>query len=172
MNALKARDHSHLAAGEAFVERRGVDALNARRAVGVAGANRDLPALPGAGRNAHLLKHEGEQTGRHLLAGRHHRVVLAGVVELGAVVDPPDEFVGLAGHGGDHDGHLMASLHLAAHVRRHVADALNVGDGRAAEFHHQSGHVPRSLRRENPWGFGGMERRGEVAARRPCKGRV
>ena len=53
---------------------------------------------------------------------------------------PGDQLVGLAGHGRDHDGDLVAGVDLALHVARDVADALDVGDRRAAEFHHQTGH--------------------------------
>ena len=47
---------------------------------------------------------------------------------------PGDEFVGLARHGRDHDGDVVAGLDLAFDVARGVADAVDVGDGRAAEF--------------------------------------
>ena len=34
----------------------------------------------------------------------------------------------------------MAGVDLALDVARDVADALDVGDRRAAEFHHEAGH--------------------------------
>ena len=49
---------------------------------------------------------------------------------------PADQLVGLAGHRGDHDGHVMAGIDLALHMLRDVANAVDIGDGRAAEFHH------------------------------------
>ena len=47
----------------------------------------------------------------------------------------------------DHDRHLMACTHLAFDMPRDVADALHIGNGGAAELHHQPGH--NSLRA--PW---------------------
>ena len=44
------------------------------------------------------------------------------------------------GHGRDHDRHLVAGVDLALDVARDVADALDVGDRRAAELHHQKRH--------------------------------
>ena len=63
-----------------------------------------------------------------------------GVVQRRGLAAPGDELVGLAGHGRDHDGDLVAGVDLALDVARDVADAVDVGDRRAAEFHHQPGH--------------------------------
>jgi hypothetical protein len=38
---------------------------------------------------------------------------------------------------------MMASGHFALHMARDIFDALDIGDGSAAEFHDQTGH--RSL---------------------------
>ena len=100
-----------------------------------AGLDRDLPALPGAGLNAQGLQGDGQQAGRDLLAGGDHGVIFAGVVQGGRLRTPADQFIGLAGHGGDDHGHVMASVHLALDVVRNIADAVYIGDGRAAEFH-------------------------------------
>ena len=54
---------------------------DARRAVAAVGADRDLPALPGARLDADVLQGDRQQPGRHLLAGGDHRVVFAGIVE-------------------------------------------------------------------------------------------
>jgi hypothetical protein len=35
----------------------------------------------------------------------------------------------------------VASIDLALHMARDILDALNIGDGRAAEFHDQTGHL-------------------------------
>ena len=125
---------------------RAVDLLDARRAMGVVGADRDLPALPGAGIDAHRLQRDGQKAGRHLLAGRDDRVVFARIVEgrlaprPWRILHPADQLVGLAGHGGDDDRDLVAGIDLAFDVAGHIADAVEVGDGRAAEFHHDAGH--------------------------------
>ena len=53
---------------------------------------------------------------------------------------PGDQLVGGAGHGRDDDGHLVAGVDLALDVARDIADALDVGDRRAAEFHDHGRH--------------------------------
>ena len=50
---------------------------DARRAMGVIGFDRNLPALPGARRHAHFLKDDGQQAGGDLFAGGDHRVIFA-----------------------------------------------------------------------------------------------
>jgi hypothetical protein len=50
------------------------------------------------------------------------------------------ELIGHARHGRDHDGYIIAGVDLALDVARHVADAVEIGDRRSAEFHHQSSH--------------------------------
>jgi hypothetical protein len=34
----------------------------------------------------------------------------------------------------------MAGIDLTLHMPRDVADTVNIGDGRAAEFHHEAAH--------------------------------
>ena len=85
-----------------------VDAVDAGRAVRAVGAQRDLPACPGARLDADLLQRDGQQAGGDLLAGRHHGVVFARVVQRRQRLAPADELVGDAGHGGDHHGDLVA----------------------------------------------------------------
>ena len=113
---------------------------DARHAVRVVGDDGDLPALPGARLHAHRLQHDGEQAGRHLLAGGDDGVVLARIVQGRGLAHPGDQLVGGAGHGRDDDGHLVAGIDLALDVARDVADALDVGDRRAAEFHDHERH--------------------------------
>ena len=85
----------------------GVDAPDARLAVGVVGADRDLPAQPGARLTPSVLQRDRQQAGGHLLAGRDHGVVFARVVQRAMpICVPVDELVGRAGHGGDHDRDL------------------------------------------------------------------
>ena len=57
-----------------------------------------------------------------------------------AAARPGDELVGRSGHGRDHDRDLVAGIDLALDVARDVPDALDVGDRRAAELHHQPCH--------------------------------
>ena len=108
------------------------------------GADRHLPAEPGAGVDAHVLQDDGEEPRRHLLAGGDHGVVFAGVVQDGGGAAERHELVGLPRHGRDDDRDLVAGIDLAPHVARHVADAVEVGDGGSAEFHHETGHAVES----------------------------
>ena len=39
----------------------------------------------------------------------------------------------------------MAGVDLALHMARNVADTLDIGDGRAAEFHHETAHDDRRI---------------------------
>ena len=99
-----------------------------------------MPALPGTGVDAHAFKHDGEQSGGDLFAGRHHRVVFARVMQHRRLPAPLDQLIGGAGHGGDDDGDVIAGVDLALDVARHVADAVEIGDRGSAEFHHQPSH--------------------------------
>ena len=38
------------------------------------------------------------------------------------------------------DGDIMTGIHLALHMMRDVADTLDIGDRRAAEFHDEAAH--------------------------------
>ena len=141
VQALEAGDHRDLAALlEAGDQLAAVDGEDARRAVRVGGDDRKLPALPGAGVDADAFQHDREQPGGDLLAGGDHGVVFAGVVQGGGVAAPAHQLVGLAGHGGDHDGDLVAGVDLALDVLRDIADSVEIGDRGSAEFHHQAGH--------------------------------
>ena len=126
---------------------------DARGAMGGVGMQGDLPALPGPGPDAQGLQHEREQSRGDLLARGHHRVVFAPVIlgrglgpvllpllEAPGLLDPGHELIGMAGHGRDHDGASMAGVGLALHMRGDVADPVDIGDRRAAEFEHQKRH--------------------------------
>ena len=104
----------------------------------VVGQERDLPALPGAGAEPHVLEHQCEQAGGDQLARGDDGVIFRVVEMRACLLAPGDELVGLAGHGGHDDRDLMARVDLAFDVPRDIADALDIGDRRAAEFHHQT----------------------------------
>jgi hypothetical protein len=57
------------------------------------------------------------------------------------VAAPVHQFVGLAGHGRHDDGDIVTGVDFALDVARDVADSVDIGDGRAAEFHHEAAHV-------------------------------
>ena len=97
--------------------------------------------------NAHRLQTDRQDAARHLLARGHDGVVFARVVErdvrtgdLGHALHPVDQLIGLAGHRRDDHGDLVAGFHLAFDVTRHVADAVQIGNRGAAEFHHDARH--------------------------------
>ena len=141
MHALEAGDDRDLAVLlEALDQLGAVHVQDARGGMRVVGQNRQLPALPGSRIDAHAFEDNGEQAGGDLLAGGDHRVVLARVMQHGGLPAPFDQLIGHAGHGGDHDGHIVAGVDLALDVARHIADAVEIGDRRSAEFHHQPSH--------------------------------
>ena len=115
--------------------------LDPRLAVRPVGVDRHLPALPGAGVHPDRLQRDGGQARGHLLAGRDDRVVFPGVVQWRKILAPFNQLVRHAGHGGDDDGHLVPSLDLALDAGGDIADAVEIGDGGAAEFHHDAGHA-------------------------------
>ena len=79
-----------------------------------------------------------------MFAGGHHGVVFACVVKRGEVLAPGDELVCDAGHGGNHDGDLVPGIDLALDAVGYGADAGQVGDRGAAEFHHDA-HIRGQL---------------------------
>ena len=149
-----------------------VDALDAGGAVGVGGQDRDLPALPGAGVDAHRLQRDRQQPGGDLLARGHDGVVFARIVQDRGFAAEVDQLVGRARHRRNDDGDLMAGVHLALDVARHVADAIDIGDRGTAEFHDQTGHcwTSRTARARNSAGMpqaagAGSKRRVYIPAR-------
>ncbi len=147
VEALEAGDHGDFAALlEALDDRAPVDRRDARRAMRAIGGHRELPSLPGARRQPLVLQHQREQARGHLLAGSDDRVIFALIVD-GAVarasrrlLHPGDELIRLAGHGRDDDRDLISGVDLAPHMARDIADALEIGDRGAAEFHDETGH--------------------------------
>ena len=139
-DALEAGDHRVQPFAELLDQPLGVDRLDAGGAVAGVGAQRHLPALPAARGHAHLLQGQRHQPGGDVLARGDHGVVFARIVEERGLAHPGDELVGLAGHGRDDDGHVVAALDLALDLAGRVADALEVGHAGAAEFHHEPGH--------------------------------
>jgi len=58
-------------------------------------------------------------------------------IGLGRLAHPIDQLIGFAGHGGDHDGNVVACLDLTFYLLSGVAYALQIGDGCAAKFHNK-----------------------------------
>ena len=86
------------------------------------------------------LQRDREQAGGDLFAGGDHGVIFARVMHRRGFAAPCHQLVGLAGHCRDHHGDVMAGVDLALHMARDVADAVDIGDGCAAEFHHEAAH--------------------------------
>ena len=119
--------------------------------MGIVGLDRDLPALPGAGINAHRLQRNGQQSAGHLLARRDDRVILTRVVERGIgagdlrhLLNPVHQLVGLAGHRRHHHCHLVPRIDLTLDVPGDIVDPVKVGNRSAAKFHHYAGHAVSS----------------------------
>jgi hypothetical protein len=99
-----------------------------------------LPALPRACIDAHRFERHREQAGRDLFARGDDGIVLARIVQRRCLPAPFDELVGRARHGRYNHGNLVPRVHLALDVEGDVSDAVDIGDGRAAEFHNKTGH--------------------------------
>ena len=111
-DSLKPGDDGDLPLGQAAADLVDLDRLDARLAVHAVGADRDLPAEPGARVDAEILQRQRQQTRGHLLARRDHDVVFARVVQAARVARPVDQLVGRPGHRRDDDGHLVAAVEL------------------------------------------------------------
>src|SRR5262249_23269855 len=141
VDALKTGDDRDLLAVlEAVHQLTAIDVQNSRRGMCIAGLDRYLPSLPGARLNAHGLQRDREQTGSDLLAGSHHGVILAGVMQRRCFAAPLYQFVGLASHRGNHHRNVVTGVDLPLHMARDIAYAFDVADGCTAEFHHKAAH--------------------------------
>src|SRR5579871_1269970 len=144
MNALEAGNHRHLVPLlEALDQLVAIDPDDVRGRVRAVGINRNLPALPGARDDSHSLQDDREKPRRDLFAGGDHGVVFARVMQHRRLAAQTHELVGGAGHGRDHDGHVVSGVDLTLDVAGDVADAVDIGDGRAAELHDEPGHEAR-----------------------------
>jgi len=130
-----------------------IDIENPGRGVSVAGLDRNLPALPGTRLDADRLQRNREQSGGDLFAGGDHGIIFAGIVHGGGFAAPFHQFVGLAGHRRDNDCDIMTAIDLALDVSGDVADAFDIGDRCAAEFHHETAHDELELRLRSSGAF-------------------
>ena len=76
----------------------GVNLADTRSAVVFVGFDRNLPALPGAGIHAHVLKHDRKQAGCHLFTRRDNSIVFSGVMKRGGIAAVLHQLVGLSSH--------------------------------------------------------------------------
>ena len=139
-DALETGNHRHLAVIEAPADFGRVDPLDAGPAMGRIGVDRHLPAEPRTGADPKVLQRHRQEPAGDLLSGGDDDIVFAGVVEVRDLAGPIDQMVGDAGHGGNHDGHLVAGVDLRLHVLGHGLDTADVGDRSAAEFLNDACH--------------------------------
>ena len=141
VDALEARHYRHFAvARKARDDAGSVDIDDTRRAVSVRAIKRNLPALPGARRDAHVVENDRQEAGGHLLAGSNHDIIFPAVIKRSAFLAPADKLVRLAGHGGDDDRHIVAGVPLALHMAGDIPDAVDIGDRGSAKLQHETGH--------------------------------
>ena len=110
--ALETRQHGNLTLLETAEQIIDLNRLDSGVAVGIVGPKRNLPALPGTGRYTHVLEHQSEQPGGHLLPRGDHGIVLAQIIKSCAFAHLGDQPIGHASHGGDDDRDVVALLHL------------------------------------------------------------
>ena len=139
-NALETGDNSHLAAGKALAHQRAVDAVDARRAMNVVGADRNLPAEPRTRVDAEILQRDRQKADRHLLAGGDNGVIFAGIMHRTDVACPGHQLVCGPGHCRNNHRHLMPGIDFRFHPRRDIADAIEVADRSATKFLNNKSH--------------------------------
>ena len=101
--------------------------------------------MPGARRHSHVLKHDGQKPRRYLLARGDNGIIFAGVMHWRCFLAPGHQLVSGAGHGRDDDGHMVARLHLAQDMARHIADTPDIRNRSASKLHNQTAHRPKSF---------------------------
>ena len=111
--------------------------------MGCTGHDWNLPTRPRTGFKSKRLQDDGEKSRSHLFAGGNDGIVFPRIMKERGFLDPGDKLVGGAGHGGYDDGNVVAAIDLTLDVKRHVANPLDVGDGRPTEFHYNNSHNPR-----------------------------
>ena len=154
MHALEAADDRDLLARlEALDQLLTIDVEDAGGRMRVRCGDRQLPALPRTRVHADRLQRDRQQPRRDLLAGRHHGGVFARVVQDRGLAAPFDQLIGRPRHRGHDHRDIVAGIDLTLDVARHVADALDVGDGRSAEFHHQPAHTGLGAPMHQPGGW-------------------
>ena len=107
----------------------------------VVGLDRHLPAEERTRGEAEFAQGQRGQTRRDLFAGRNHDVIFLLVGEPAETIGPRDQLVGDTGHRRDHHRDLIAGIGFALDAARHRFDPVDIGDGRAAEFLHDTRHV-------------------------------
>jgi hypothetical protein len=144
-HALEAGDHRHLAASMAADRfSGGMSSMRARPWASSVMIGSCQPSHERA-LQAHVAQDHGQQAGGDLFArGDHHVVFVVGFGKArggaAGLVGPGDQLIGLAAHGRDDHGHLLARRDFGRHQATDAADALQIGHRGAAELHHQPRH--------------------------------
>ena len=87
---------------------------------------------------------------RLALAGGDQHVHLATRSGVGDIAGQTQQLVGLLAHRADHDDHLDAAPNRAGDMVGDRADALGIAHRRAAELHHEEGHVGKANAADPP----------------------
>ena len=140
VDALEAGDDRHRPLLQGLSHAVGVDADDAGAAEGAVGLDAHLVAEERPRRYAEVVQDECRQRAGDLLARRRQDVGLAVVGPGVGFPGQAEQPIGLTGHGGDHDRHLMAGGARTRDARRHVADAVQVGDRGPAELLYDERH--------------------------------
>ena len=145
-DTLKPGHDSRLALGQATLDLRGFDCLNAGVAVHAVCPNGNLPAKPGPRIDAEILQRERHQAGGYLLARGDDDIILARIVQPAHPPRPFDELVGRPGHRGHDDGHFVAGIDFALHAACGIADPLDISNRGPAEFLDDTRHASLVMR--------------------------
>ena len=129
----------------------GLDLLDTGVAVGGVGLEPHLPGVQGDHGEPHALDHHGAQRHALLFTGGQQLIQLplgrSGIVLL----RHSQQLVGGFPLGGEDDDHIVARLVGVGDDSGHVADTIDVGDGRAAKFLYDQCHMrcnpPKYLQR-------------------------
>ena len=156
-HALGAADHRHPAGVEGLAQPVGphLDDLG----VGVVGVG-DEPGLAAREAVGRARRRSCSAMHSSAMALRSPAVMSMSISRpgrtCGHVAGQAEQLVGLLAHGADHDHDLVAVAHGARHVVRDLADAIGIGDRRAAELLDDEGHGSLNAtggrpRRTNPF---------------------
>ncbi|CAH1659911.1 hypothetical protein CHELA20_53138 [Hyphomicrobiales bacterium] len=141
MHALKPGDDGHfLPLVEMADDAGAVDARDSGDPVRAIRQDGNLPPHPGARGHPHLLQDDGKEACGDLFARGDHGIILARVMQRRRFAAPADELVGFPRHGRYDDSNIMPGVGLAFDMASDVTDAIDVGDGSAAEFHYEASH--------------------------------
>ena len=156
VHALEARDDRHVVVVQRLLNPQRADLHELGRTVGAVRDHARLGAREGLRRDAEVRDGHGQQRhGDPLTRGQQH-VQLAGGWLAGHLVGEVQEVVGGVAHGGDDHDHLVAGVAGLGHSPGDPADAVGIGDRRAAELLDNEAHAFLSRTGTCPVRAGGL----------------